>query len=101
MNGSVDRVRFINQATELLKSASNAMNNRRPRVALFGERVGLLCAEGNTDAAKDIEEVWKALLRTNEHVDLLCAFPLSAFYGEARKDVYESMCKEHSAVHVQ
>jgi DNA-binding NarL/FixJ family response regulator len=101
VNGSIDRVRFINHATELLKSASNAMNNRRPRIALFGEGVGLLWAEGNTDAARNIEEVWNALLRTHGHVDLLCAFSLSAFYGEARKDVYESICKEHSAVHVQ
>jgi DNA-binding NarL/FixJ family response regulator len=101
VNDSLDRVRFINHVTELFKNASTAINKRCPRIALFGEGVGLLCAEGNTGAAIDVEKLWNALLRTHENVDLLCAFSLSAFYGEAHKNVYESICKEHSAVHVQ
>jgi DNA-binding NarL/FixJ family response regulator len=100
VNGSLDRVRFINHVTELFKSASTATNKRSPCIAIFGEGVGLLCAEGNTGAARDIERVWNAVLRTYEDVDLLCAFSLSAFHGEARKGEYESICKEHSAVHV-
>jgi DNA-binding NarL/FixJ family response regulator len=100
VNGSPDHVRYVNTVTYVMKSASKTTNKRCPRIAIFGECVNLLCAEGNTKAAIDLEKLWNALLDTLDNVDLLCGNQLSYLYGDERKDAYDSICKEHSAVYV-
>jgi DNA-binding NarL/FixJ family response regulator len=100
VNGSLDRVRFIDTMTDLIESASTATNKRCPRIAIFGEGVSHLCAEGNTNAAIEVEKLCNDLVKTYENVDILCGYQLSELYGDERKDAYDSICKEHSAVHV-
>jgi hypothetical protein len=67
-----------------------------PRVAFCGEGVGLLWAEGKTDAAIRIEQLCNDLGKTHD-VDILCAYPLRSFDGE--EDAFRSICAEHSAVY--
>src|SRR5882672_5458976 len=50
-------------------------------VAFCGERVGLLWAEGKTDAAIRLEQLCSDLAKIHE-VDILCAYPLSSIHGE-------------------
>jgi DNA-binding NarL/FixJ family response regulator len=100
VNGTPDHVEIVKRATDRIRSASNVANREYPRVAIFGECVNLLCAEGNTTAAINVEKSWNAVLKAHENVDLLCACSLNTFCGDERKAAYNSICKEHSAVHV-
>ena len=65
----------------------------RPRVAAFGEMVALLWAEGNSEAAIRLEELWNDLARTSL---LLSALRLSHHQfqsGRRRRALSENLCR--------
>lgn len=95
VDGLPDRLRFFEDSTGLIERASNAVGTVRPRVAFCGERVGLLWAEGKTDAAILLEKFCNELSRVRE-VDILCAYPLLP--GQKEQPAFESICAEHTAV---
>jgi signal transduction histidine kinase len=69
----------------------------RPRVAVFGEMVALLWAEGKADAAIRLEQLWNELGRTKSF-SLFCAYPMSDFNREEDAGLLLKICNEHSAV---
>ena len=98
-NGVPDRVRFFDGLCDLIESASSAPERKHKRVALCAECVGLLCAEGNTRAALQLEETGSDLIELYD-VDILCTYPLDGFQnGEG--GLFESICKMHTAVYSQ
>lgn len=101
VNGLPDGVRFFNGLSDLTGSALEATRTTPSRVAIFGECVSLLCAEGNTNAAIRLEKLCNVFSQAHQNMEILCAYGLNAFYSDARKDAYERICKEHSAVRVQ
>ena len=64
------------------------------------ECCGLLCAEGNANAAIRLEQSGNDLIKTH-HIDILCAYPISAFHGNELQEAFRSICAAHSAVHFQ
>ncbi|HKV79726.1 MAG TPA: response regulator [Candidatus Sulfotelmatobacter sp.] len=90
--------RFFEGFTKLIGSTSNAAKAEHPRVAIFGEGVTLLWAEGKADAAIQIEQLCNDLAKTHK-VDILCAYPLSSFHGEEDEHILQSISAEHSAVY--
>jgi DNA-binding NarL/FixJ family response regulator len=98
VNGLPDPARFFEGLSGLIKSTSKASTAEHPRVAFCGERVGLLLAEGKTDAAIRLEQLCSDLAKTHE-VDILCAYRSSSFQGEETKHPFKSICAEHSAVY--
>jgi len=68
-----------------------------PRVAVFGEMVALLWAEGKADAAIRLEQLWNELGRTKSF-SLFCAYPMSSFNREQDAGLLLKVCNEHSAV---
>ena len=97
--GAPDRVRFFEGLCDLIESASKAADRMHKRVALCAECVGLLCAEGNTSAALQLEETGSDLIELYD-VDILCAYPLDGFQN-GKSGVFESICKMHTAVYSQ
>jgi hypothetical protein len=98
-NGVPDRVRFFVGLCDLIESAAQAADRKHKRVALCAECVGLLCAEGNSNAALQLEETGSDLIELYD-VDILCAYPLDGLQnGEG--DLFESICKMHTAVYSQ
>ena len=95
-----DEVRFLELFTKLIESASRGAKAEHPRVAIFGEGVALLCAEGKEDAAIRVEQLCNDLAETHK-VDILCAYPLINFEGKEDRYVFQSICAEHSAVYSQ
>jgi len=95
-NGLPDPARFFEYVNSLIEAASKAAKAEHPRVAFCGERAGLLWAEGKTDAAIRVEQLWNDLAKMHE-LDILCAYPLRSFDGA--KDAFRSICAEHSAVY--
>ncbi len=97
VNGVPDHGRFVNALSNLIKSAVKSTKAEHPRVAVFGECVSLLYAEGNTNAAIQIEKTGNALLKTHD-IDILCAYPLIPFRGAGDQVAFNSICAEHTAV---
>src|ERR1700722_5914240 len=73
--------RFIEIVGSLIEQAMKKGKAEHPRVAVFGEWVSLLCAEGKTEAAVRLEQLGNHLARTYE-IDILCAYELSSLRGE-------------------
>jgi DNA-binding NarL/FixJ family response regulator len=99
VGGQPDGVRFSTGLSNLIQQASEAAKTEHPRIALCGECVGLLCEEGNANAAIQLEKVGNKLIKTHD-VDILCAYPLSVFHGDEQRHLFDNVCKEHSAVRI-
>jgi DNA-binding NarL/FixJ family response regulator len=97
VNGLPDPVRFLKIAGGFVEAAAKATNAKRPRITVFGEAVDLLQAEGKTDAAIRIEQLWNDLAKTHE-LNILCSYALNSFHGEEDGFQFQSICAEHSAV---
>jgi DNA-binding NarL/FixJ family response regulator len=96
VNDWPDADRFFERFKNLIESVSKAAKAKHPRVALFGEGVALLWAEGKKKAAIRLEQLGDDLARSRK-VDILCAYPLSLHIKED-KHSFEAICAEHSAV---
>jgi DNA-binding NarL/FixJ family response regulator len=98
VNDLPDPARFLGSIGGLIESAAKAAKSEKPQVVLFGEAVALLQAEGKADAAIRFEQLCNDLPKTYK-VDILCGYPLRSFHVEKNKDVFRSICAEHSAAY--
>jgi CheY-like chemotaxis protein len=96
VNDWPDEDRFFGAFRGIIESASKAAKAPHPRVAVFGEGVALLWAEGKADAAIRLEQLGNHLVRMFR-VDILCAYPLSLQIQED-KHTFDAICAEHSGV---
>ena len=90
VNHLPDPARFFGIAGDLIEAAKRARVTRR--VAICGECSSILWAQGNADAAIQVEQLCNRLAKRYE-MDILCGFSLSSFYGEEDKQVFEKICK--------
>jgi DNA-binding NarL/FixJ family response regulator len=97
VNGLLDRPRFDQGLNAMLASASRAAGKEGP-VAVFGECVGVLAAQGNTDAAIHLEQTGNDLIRSR-NISILCAYPLQVFQREENSHAFARICAAHTAVH--
>jgi DNA-binding NarL/FixJ family response regulator len=97
VNDMPDSARFLEVVGGLIEETTKRGKTEHPHIAIFGEWVSLLCAEGKADAAVRLEELWNQLATTYE-LDVLCGYALSSFHGEKDNDVFRNICAEHSAV---
>jgi DNA-binding NarL/FixJ family response regulator len=98
VNDWPDRARFLEGFSNLIATAAKAAKAEPARVAIFGEGVALLWAKGKRDATIRLEQLGNDLAKTHD-VDILCAYPLSSFLGEEDKQVFKTICAEHSAAY--
>jgi DNA-binding NarL/FixJ family response regulator len=89
-----DPVRTLEAVRGLSEAASKA-GKKRPRVAVCGERAGQLWAEGKTDLAIRLEQLWNELAKSHD-IDILCAYPSP--HDREDDPALKSICAEHSAV---
>jgi DNA-binding NarL/FixJ family response regulator len=97
VNGWPDADRFFEGFSNLIHSASNAATAEHPRVAICGEGVALLWAEGKREVAIRLEQLCNILTETYK-VDILCAYPFSLLIQED-EHAFRTICAEHSAVY--
>jgi hypothetical protein len=93
----LDSARFLKVVGGLVEGAAKTGKIMPSRVAVFGEWVSLLGAEGKWDTAVRIEQLWNQLATTYE-IDLLCGYSVNNFHGEKDELVLERIRAEHSAV---
>jgi DNA-binding NarL/FixJ family response regulator len=98
VNDMPDSDRFLEVVGGLIEKAAKKGTTEHPRVAVFGEWVSLLWAEGKTDAVIRLEQLGNDLCETHE-VDILCAYPLSSIHSGEDEHEFQSICAEHSAVY--
>ena len=99
VNDMPDAARFFETFSNSIQSASKAAKARYPRVAICGEGVALLWAEGKREAAIRIEQLCNDLAKIHKG-DILCAYPFSLHIQED-EDAFKTICAEHSAVYSQ
>jgi DNA-binding NarL/FixJ family response regulator len=95
-----DGVRFFEDLSSLIKSASESASTRNARIAIYGECCGLLCAKDNTNAAIQLERIGNELIKTH-NIEIQCAYPLHIFQGDEPSRAFATICEEHSAVRVR
>lgn len=93
VDGVPDEGRFNEMIGPILAAAEEG----HPRVLAFGEMVALLCAEGNHEAALQLEKLWNALSK-RYGFSLFCAYPMNVFDGDEHVSAFAAVCAEHSGV---
>ena len=97
INEMPDPARFVNFFGNLIKTAAGAAKAEHARVAVFGEGVHLLWAQGNAEAAIRVERLTNQLAETYD-VDILCGYSLGSVQG-GMDSYFQRICAEHSAVY--
>jgi PAS domain-containing protein len=67
------------------------------RVVVFGEMVALLWSKGNRKATVRLEEMWNDLAKRHQF-HLLCGYPISGFNRMEHRQLFFSICGEHSHI---
>ena len=98
VNDMPNPVRFLELLGDLIVAATEAANAERPRVFVFGESVHLLWAQGNAEAAIQMERLGNKLTKIH-NVDILCGYSLAST-GRMDEHIFRQICAEHSAVHL-
>ena len=97
VNGWPDESAFVELMGGVISRAKVAAEKEHGRLALFGEMVALLWAEGKIQAALRLEELWNQIAQSHSF-SLVCAYPLSRFHREEHGDAFQKICDQHSAV---
>jgi DNA-binding NarL/FixJ family response regulator len=98
VDGVLDSVRAFEGFSHLIEAASKAAKAEHPRVAICCQCKGSLWAEGNTDAAIQLEQCCNDLAETHE-IDFLCAYPSSDSHDGKDEHEFQIITSEHSAVY--
>ena len=98
-NHRPDLPRFVEGLNQLVGRAGRAAKAPHQRVTIFGECVALLCADGRSEAAIEIERAGNDLMKTHP-VDIVCAYPVRQFPTAQRDPIFRQICAEHTAVSV-
>ena len=91
-------VRVLKLVGDLILTTAEAAKGEQARVAVFGEGVQLLWAQGNAEAAIQVERLTNRIVKTHD-VDILCGYSLGTVQGEMDSHIFQGICKEHSAVY--
>jgi hypothetical protein len=100
VNGMPDASQFLELLGDLIVTAREAAQHANPRVSVFGECVHLLWAEGNTEAAIQMEKLGNKLTQIHD-VDILCGYSLGRVENGMDNELFQRICAEHSAVHTR
>jgi PAS domain S-box-containing protein len=97
VDGIPDEARFTKLLGGIIERAKAAARPDRPNVAVFGDMVAQLWAEGKHAAATRLENLWNQLAKTHLF-SLRCAYPMSGFAREDETGSFLKICDQHSAV---
>jgi DNA-binding NarL/FixJ family response regulator len=97
-DGMPDSTLFLETFGKIIQAAANPQQDTPRRVAIFGEGVQLLWAQGNPEAVIQIERLCNEILRTYD-VDMRCSYFPGNIHGAMDDQFFGRICAEHSAVY--
>ena len=98
INRMPDPARFLKLFGDLIVTVAKAAKGEQARVAVFGEGVQLLWAQGNAEAAIRVERLTNRIAKACD-VDILCGYCMGTVQGGMDSHVFQRICEEHSAVY--
>ena len=98
LNGMPDPVRFLKLLGNLIATAAKAVKREHTRIAIFGEMCHLLWAQGNAEAAIQVEKLGNELSKIYD-IDILCGYSLGSVQGGMDTHILQRIRAEHSAVY--
>lgn len=99
-NETLDASRDLEPISSFILAANRTVKNPPIRVAIFGEGVNLMCAQGKIESAIQIEKLCNQLMKVHD-IDIWCAYFLNNIPGGTGSHIYQQICAEHSAVFPQ
>ena len=96
VNGRPDPAKFEDAAQDLLGEVARDAN-RHAGIAACGECSSTVWANGDVEAAIQLEHLWDEIGKSRR-MDILCAYPLVARDGSVQS--VRSLCAEHTAVEI-
>lgn len=97
VNGMPDAARFAEVIGNVVTSTTQASQSKAAPVAIFGEMVQLLYADGNTEASIWLEQLWNDLAQSH-NFDLRCAYSMDQFNQANHEESLSRICAAHSHV---
>jgi hypothetical protein len=97
VNDLPEPVRFFKVTGDLMVATAKAAKGKHPRISACGECSPTLWAQGQADAAIQLEHFWDEIAKTFD-VDILCGYVLESMERQPNNQIYERICAEHSAV---
>jgi PAS domain S-box-containing protein len=97
LGGRPDPQRFKDEIEPVVKRARSMVRHRSGTISAFGEMVAILWADGNHEAAIELEHLWNDLLQRHI-VNLLCAYPIGSFARQTYAQKFGKICSEHTAI---
>jgi DNA-binding NarL/FixJ family response regulator len=98
VDGTPDAVRLLHGFGNLLLAAGKAAKGEHPRVVAAGQIAPLLWAQGDAEAAIQVEKLTNHLVKTYD-VEILCGYPRNSFESDVGRSVFQQICAEHSCVY--
>ncbi len=96
-NGWPDVERLFEVIGGVLARATAVARGEHPRVAVYGELVALLSAQGQYEAAIFLEDLWNDLA-TRYSFSLHCGYPISSFDRAENGEPIARICASHTRV---
>lgn len=91
----LDPERFVEIVRSVIEANSRAGKTRHSRIAFCGERAGRLWAQGNAEAAIQLERFCEDLT-TQYDLDILCGYPFSGLVADQSKELFNALYTTHS-----
>jgi len=98
VDGAPDETRFMEAAAEVIAEAAQRAAGQHRKVAACGECSPTLWANGDVDAAIQLEHLWDEVSRS-QPMDIQCAYPIAARQESAR--AVKRLCVEHTVVEIR
>lgn len=95
VDGKMDRSRFDDFIREVFLPLKAAAESERRRVAICGEVVALLWADGKAEAAIDLERFWNELATQGSYC-LRCFYRIASFSDPGQNELFLKLCAEHA-----
>jgi DNA-binding NarL/FixJ family response regulator len=89
---------YIEAFSNLIQTAEKAAKAEHPRVAVYGEGVHLLYAQGKAEAAIQVEKLCNQLTHLYD-MDIFCGYSPGSVLGGMDSHLFQRICAEHSAVY--
>jgi signal transduction histidine kinase len=93
----IDERRFADFFGNLVRQAAGTSPVSGRRVAIYGELVALLAANGEHEAAIKLERCWNRLSQ-DHHFSLRCGYPMAVFSRAEDGAALDRICAEHTTV---